>query len=97
MEEWIGFTYEKDAFSGFPKVSGPGERLYTLRLRFTGDIREPGLQGKRLRASQDEVICKTIENSNTQGVQHLRDLRFIEENFGLPNTFDYAQPYYDIE
>ena len=65
MEEWIGFTEERNLITGFPEVSGPGGRLYTLRMRFTGDPRVPGLQGKRIRATQDELVCKRIENSNT--------------------------------
>ena len=90
MEEWIGFTDERNPFDGFPVVAGPGAKLYTDRMRFTGDIRVPNLQGKVIRATEDEVTTKRIENSNTQGVQHLRDLRYLEKEFGLPNTFDYA-------
>ena len=77
--------------------AGEGSKIGTERLRFTGDPRVPNLKDKVLMSTQDEVISKRIENSNTQGVQHLLDLRYIEETFGLPNTFDYAHPYYDFE
>ena len=38
-----------------------------------------------------------IDNASTQGVQHLKDMRYIESEFGLPGTFEDNYRYYDFE
>ena len=63
-----------------------------------GDLFDPhyGLYNE-IRATKDTIHVNRIENANTQGVQYLKDLRYIEAEFGLPTTFDRALLHYDFE
>ena len=46
--------------------------------------------GYRLTASRQEYWVKRIDNSATEGVQHLKDMRWIEKVHGPGETFSYA-------
>ena len=43
------------------------------------------------------VGVRQIKNIELQGPQFLKDMRFIEENFGVKETFSYAPEYLDFE
>ena len=42
-------------------------------------------------------MVKKIDNASTQGVQHLKDVRYLISEFGLPGTFEDQMRYYDFE
>ena len=52
---------------------------------------------KEIQGYKISVGVRQIKNIELQGPQFLRDMRFIEENFGVKETFSYAPEYLDFE
>ena len=52
---------------------------------------------RQIIGGRDEYYVNRIANAGTQGVQFLRDIRYIEKNFGLPKTCSYYKFYLDYE
>jgi len=46
---------------------------------------------------KDYVTRKRVSDASTEGVQYLTDLRYIEDNYGVPDTFDYDGRHLDFE
>ena len=67
-------------------------------FRLTGDARDEnyGVYNP-IRATEDFVHVNKIDNASTQGVQHIKDIRFLVNEYGLPKSFDESTKYYDFE
>lgn len=52
---------------------------------------------QRVIAYKVSVDVKKIDSVATQGVDFLVDIRRLEEEYGLPGTYSYAQEYLDFE
>ena len=79
-------------------VNGEAGEGNVYSVKRDGDMWDPhyGLYNE-IRATIDTIHVDRIENASTQGVQYLKDLRYIEAEFGLPSTFDRALLHYDFE
>lgn len=44
---------------------------------------------RRIKGFKSRVSIVKIEEAKEQGVPYLMDIRFIENNYGLPNTFSF--------
>ena len=102
FHEWIGLEFTKpgsDLYKQgvvyFPAGSGAGHFSF---FRLSGDARDDhyGLYNT-IRATEDYVHVNKIDNASTQGVQHLKDIRFLINEYGLPTSFDESTKYYDFE
>ena len=82
--------------NGWRFVRGEGAKHF-IYLRFEGDPDDIDYGYGRIRATRDTIHVDRIDNAYVQGVQHLKDLRYIEKEFGLPGTIDYQHRYYDYE
>ena len=76
---------------------GQGADFYRDSRR-TGDLYDEKYGAfNTLRATKESIMAKKIDNASTQGVQHLKDIRYIISEFGLPGTFEDQARYYDFE
>ena len=65
-----------------------------MHLRWSSD---PNPLNRKIIGNIDEIYVKRIGNAGTQGVQFLKDIRFIEKNFGIENTHSFYKLYLDYE
>ena len=69
-----------------------------MESRRTGDLYDENFGAfNTIRATKETIMAKKIDNASTQGVQHLKDIRYIISEFGLPGTFENQNRYYDFE
>jgi len=63
-------------------------------MRMTDDINpiEQQIKGFKTR-----ITIKKVESAAIGGIQYLLDIRNLEQNYGLPNTFSFGQQYLDYE
>ena len=52
---------------------------------------------RRLAGFKSKIAVKRIEESSTQGVRYITNLRDLEDEFGLRGTFSFAVNNYDFE
>ena len=53
--------------------------------------------GGRIVGWKDYIVVKRVGNASIQGVQFLKDIRFIEQTYGLKETWSYSHRYLDFE
>jgi len=103
LHEWWGIEITKPGSIPYENgilmlFNGDAKLTDVYSVKRDGDLFDPhyGLYNE-IRATSDMIHVNRIENANTQGVQYLKDLRYIEAEFGLPTTFDRALLHYDFE
>ena len=47
--------------------------------------------------TRDLIWAKRIDNAAIEGVQYLKDIRWLEKNYGVGETFSYSARYVDYE
>lgn len=68
-------------------------RGFVKDVLYTGDLKSDfTITGWR-----QSITVKKIDQVAIQGVQYLKDLRALEEKYGLPNTYSFAQDFLDYE
>lgn len=58
---------------------------------------EPNPIDRRIAGFKTRINIKLIDSASIQGVQMLKDIRHLEGNHGLPNTFTFEQAFLDYE
>ena len=63
-------------------------------MRFTEEV---NIMDRKILGYKTRITAKKIQSAAIQGTQLLNDIRMLENTYGLPNTFSFAQEYLDYE
>ena len=84
-------------------TSPPGSVVFTKGIWEKGANKEDAaslgtkFRSGKLEGFKGKVKTKKIENASTDGTQYLTDMRFILDNYGVPDTYDVSGKHFDYE